>query len=55
MEMEYQITQVITYWVHAETAQEALDKWNEHPRTGVTQWQDNGIELSDEHVEVNGL
>jgi hypothetical protein len=53
--MEYQITQVITYWVHAESPQDALDKWNDHPKTGVTEWNEDGIELSDEHVEVNGL
>lgn len=51
--MEYQITQIITYWVTAESQEEALEKWNDHPKTGVTQWQDNGIELSDESVEVN--
>ena len=51
--MEYQITQVITYWVTAESRDEAVDKWNEHPRTGVTAWKDGGIELSDEHIEVN--
>ena len=51
--MEYQITQIITYWVTAESQDEALEKWNAHPKTGVTQWQDNGIELSDESIEVN--
>lgn len=51
--MEYQITQVITYWVTAESQEEAMDKWNNHPKTGVIQWQEDGIELSDEHVEMN--
>ena len=51
--MEYQITQIITYWVTAESQEEALEKWNAHPNTGVTQWQDGDIELSDESVEVN--
>jgi len=51
--MEYQITQVITYWVKAETKEEALNKWNDHPNTGVIQWQDEEIELSDEHIEEN--
>lgn len=52
--MEYQISQVITYWVTADSAEEALEKWNEHPKTGVTQWSEDGIELSDEEIEVNG-
>ena len=51
--MEHQITQVITYWVMADSREEALDKWNSHPKTGVTEWKDGDIELSDEHVEVN--
>ena len=52
--MEYQITQIITYWVKAESAEEALDKWNNHPRTGVTQWEDGDIHLENEEIEVNG-
>lgn len=52
--MEYQISQVITYWVTADSAEEALHKWNEHPKTAVTEWSENGIQLLDEHVELNG-
>jgi hypothetical protein len=52
--MQYEITQVISYLVTADSAEEALHKWNDHPKTGVTQWSEDGIELSDEHVELNG-
>jgi len=52
--MQYEITQVISYLVTADSVDEALDKWNKHPKTAVTQWQEDGIELSDEHVELNG-
>jgi hypothetical protein len=52
--MQYEITQVISYLVTADSVDEALDKWNNHPKTAVTQWQDGDVELSDEHVELNG-
>jgi len=52
--MEYEVTQIISYLVTAETPDEALEKWNADLRTGVVVWQDKGIELLDERVEVNG-
>lgn len=52
--MQYEITQIIRYLVTAETSGEAVQKWNEHPRTGVVQWEDGDIELFDEEIEVNG-
>ena len=52
--MQYEVTQIISYLVTADTPEEALSIWNNHPRTGVFQWEDNGIELIDESVEVNG-
>lgn len=52
--MQYEITQIISYLVTAETPDEAVNKWNEHPRTAVVEWQDGDIELIDEQVEVNG-
>ena len=51
--MEYQVTQIITYWVKAETPDEALEKWNNHPKTGVVEWTDGDIELYNEEIEVN--
>ena len=52
--MQYEVTQVISYLVTAETPEEALTKWNNHPKTAVIEWQDGDIELIDESVEVNG-
>jgi hypothetical protein len=52
--MQYEITQIISYLVKAETPKEAMKKWNEHPRTGVIEWQDGDIEVYDESVEING-
>ena len=52
--MEYEITQIISYLVTAETPEEALDKWNNNPKTGVIEWEEDGIELVDERVEING-
>ena len=51
--VEYQVSQVLTYWVNADSRAEALQKWNDHPKTGATPWTDGDIELSDEHVEMN--
>lgn len=53
MDMEYEITQVITYFVEAESRREALKKWDNHPKTRVTEWKDGDIELSDEEIQVN--
>ena len=52
--MEYEITQIISYLVTAETPDEALDKWDNHPRTGVIEWSDEDVALIDERIEVNG-
>jgi hypothetical protein len=52
--VQYEVTQIISYLVTAETPEEAMRKWNDNPRTEVIEWQDNDIELYDESVEVNG-
>lgn len=51
--MQYEVTQVISYLVTAETREEALEIWNADPRTGVVEFQTDKIELYNEMVEVN--
>jgi hypothetical protein len=52
--MQYEVTQIISYLVTAETPDEALVKAANHPKVGTAPWQDEGIELYDERLEVNG-
>ena len=52
--MEYEITQIISYLVTADTPAEALDIWNSHPKTALVDLKDDNIELIDERVELNG-
>jgi hypothetical protein len=51
--MQYEITQVISYLVTAETPEEAMERWTEHPKTVIVEWNEDGIELSNEEVEIN--
>ena len=50
---EYQVTQVITYLVLADSEEEALNIWNEDPRCGAVEWQSDKIALVEESIEVN--
>lgn len=51
--MQYEVTQIISYLVNAETREEALEIWNADPRTGVVEFQSDTIELYNEQIEVN--
>ena len=51
--MEYEITQIIRYLVKADTKEEAVEKWNNNPRTGVVEWSDDDITLFDEEIDIN--
>jgi len=51
--MQYEITQVLSYLVTAETPEEAMSKWTDHPKTAIVEWKEDGIELSNEQVEIN--
>jgi hypothetical protein len=51
--MQYEITQIISYLVTAETPGEAMKLWNEHPKTSIIEWEDDNIELIGEEVEIN--
>lgn len=50
---EYEVTQVITYLVIADSPSEALEVWNSDPRCGVVEWQSDKIALVEESIEVN--
>ena len=50
---QYEITQVITYLVLADSEEEALNIWNEDPRCGAVEWQSDKIALVEESIEVN--
>jgi len=52
--MQYEITQIISYLVTADSREEATKIWNEHPRTSIIEWEDDNIELIGEEVEING-
>jgi hypothetical protein len=52
--MQYEITQIISYLVTAETPEEAMKKWDEHPKTSIIEWEDDNIELIGKEVEING-
>jgi hypothetical protein len=52
--MQYEVTQVISYLVTAETSDEALLKAANHPKIVVSPWQEDDIELYDERLEING-
>ena len=49
----YQVQQVITYLVVADSEEEALNIWNADPRCGVVEWQSDKIALVEESIEVN--
>lgn len=51
--MQYEITQVLSYLVTAETPEEAMAKWADNPKTAIVEWSEDGIELSNEQVEIN--
>jgi hypothetical protein len=50
---EYEVTQVITYLVKADSPSEALEVWNSDPRCGAVEWESDKIALVDESIEVN--
>lgn len=50
---EYEVTQVITYLVIADSPMDALHIWESDPRCGVVQWDSDKIALVDESIEVN--
>lgn len=55
--MQYEVTQIISYLVTAETPDEALEKWNSTPQIAkgvVAGLQLGDVEVLDERVEVNG-
>ena len=53
--MEYEVTQIISYFVTAETPDEALEKWdNSNIKVDVVAKGDGDVVLSDERIEVNG-
>jgi hypothetical protein len=52
--MQYEITQIISYLVTAETPEEALSIWNRIPKTIPASYENHGVELLDERVEING-
>ena len=51
--MQYEITQIISYLVTADTQQDAIDIFKNHPRTQLMGWKEGDIELYDERIEVN--
>jgi hypothetical protein len=50
---QYEVTQVITYLVEADSPSDALHVWESDPRCGVVEWQSDKIALVDESIEVN--
>jgi hypothetical protein len=50
---KYEVTQVITYLVEAESPSDALHVWESDPRCGVVEWESDKISLVDESIEVN--
>jgi len=53
--MEYEVTQIISYLVTAETPDEAQEKWdNSNIKVDVVAQSDGEVVLFDERVEVNG-
>lgn len=53
--MQYEITQIISYLVTAETPDEALEKWdNSNIKVQAIASGDGEVDLLDDRVEVNG-
>jgi hypothetical protein len=50
---QYEVTQVITYMVEADSPADALHVWESDPRCGVVEWTSDKISLVDESIEVN--
>lgn len=50
---EYEITQVITYLVKADSPDDALNTWEDDARCAVVEWQTDKISLVHESIEVN--